>query len=214
MSVASPAGAGRLAGRKSPIAVTFLRDTRHGGPASQPADVAAALAAFIAAATSTFEGAIYDVGSPKPPARTSPPWPQTRRRPAPVPVRGLRLKSVSQAAHGQQVLRVGGAASSLPRNPFDDPIGAFGVAGEMITPDPFDQLASGHHMAPAAHQQFQHRELLEAQDQLDAVDTDPVAVHIDTQRASRQHRVPVADPAASTALIWSSRRRSALRSPG
>ena len=44
----------------SPIAVTFLQDTRHGGPATQPLDIAAALASFIAAATSTVEVAIYD----------------------------------------------------------------------------------------------------------------------------------------------------------
>ena len=44
----------------SPIAVTFLRDTRHGGGASQPTDIAAALAAFVGAASSTIEVAIYD----------------------------------------------------------------------------------------------------------------------------------------------------------
>lgn len=44
----------------SPIAATFLRDTRHGGATTQAADVAAALTAFIGGATSTIEVAIYD----------------------------------------------------------------------------------------------------------------------------------------------------------
>jgi phosphatidylserine/phosphatidylglycerophosphate/cardiolipin synthase-like enzyme len=42
------------------IQVLFLRDTRHGGPARQPHTVAGKLAAFIAAATSTIDIAIYD----------------------------------------------------------------------------------------------------------------------------------------------------------
>jgi phosphatidylserine/phosphatidylglycerophosphate/cardiolipin synthase-like enzyme len=40
--------------------VTFLRDRRHGGPAGQAAAVADELAAFVAAATSSVDIAIYD----------------------------------------------------------------------------------------------------------------------------------------------------------
>lgn len=42
------------------IQVQLLRDTTHGGPADQPAQVAAALSAFVGAATSTVDVAIYD----------------------------------------------------------------------------------------------------------------------------------------------------------
>ena len=44
----------------SPITTLFLRDTRHGGPATQPRTVAARLAAFIRKATATVDVAIYD----------------------------------------------------------------------------------------------------------------------------------------------------------
>lgn len=40
--------------------ITFLRDTAHGGPAAQPAKIAARLAAFAAAAHSSVHIAIYD----------------------------------------------------------------------------------------------------------------------------------------------------------
>src|SRR4051812_45302909 len=42
------------------VLVEFLRDTRHGGDATQPARVAAGLAAFLGAATKTLDIAIYD----------------------------------------------------------------------------------------------------------------------------------------------------------
>lgn len=44
----------------APIAVTFLHDTRRGGPPDQPSTVAAELAAFAAAATTSLDVAIYD----------------------------------------------------------------------------------------------------------------------------------------------------------
>ena len=44
----------------SPIAVTFLRDTGHGGAAGQPNAVAAELAAFADAAQTSLDIAIYD----------------------------------------------------------------------------------------------------------------------------------------------------------
>jgi phosphatidylserine/phosphatidylglycerophosphate/cardiolipin synthase-like enzyme len=44
----------------SAVALTFLRDTRHGGNANQPAQTAAALAAFVASATRSVDIAIYD----------------------------------------------------------------------------------------------------------------------------------------------------------
>ena len=44
----------------SPIDITFLRDTRHGGQASQPDDIAALLAEFVDAATASIDIAIYD----------------------------------------------------------------------------------------------------------------------------------------------------------
>jgi phosphatidylserine/phosphatidylglycerophosphate/cardiolipin synthase-like enzyme len=44
----------------APLSVLFLRDTRHGGPAGQLATVAGALAAFVAAATTSVDVAIYD----------------------------------------------------------------------------------------------------------------------------------------------------------
>ncbi len=53
----------------SPISVTFLRDTHHGGHADQAASVAAQLAAFISAATSTVDVAIYDFRLSDPLAR-------------------------------------------------------------------------------------------------------------------------------------------------
>ena len=40
--------------------VTFLRDTQHGGPADQASTIAAKLAAFAAAATTSLDIAIYD----------------------------------------------------------------------------------------------------------------------------------------------------------
>jgi phosphatidylserine/phosphatidylglycerophosphate/cardiolipin synthase-like enzyme len=43
-----------------PVAVTFLRDTHHGGPADQAATVASKLAAFVSAATAGVDLAIYD----------------------------------------------------------------------------------------------------------------------------------------------------------
>jgi phosphatidylserine/phosphatidylglycerophosphate/cardiolipin synthase-like enzyme len=43
-----------------PISVTFLRDTRHGGHASQAQAVADQLAAFVDAATASVDIAIYD----------------------------------------------------------------------------------------------------------------------------------------------------------
>ena len=42
------------------ITLTFLRDTRHGGSAGQPARVASSLASFAAAATRSLDVAIYD----------------------------------------------------------------------------------------------------------------------------------------------------------
>jgi phosphatidylserine/phosphatidylglycerophosphate/cardiolipin synthase-like enzyme len=42
------------------ITLTFLRDTRHGGSAGQPARVASSLASFAAAATRSIDVAIYD----------------------------------------------------------------------------------------------------------------------------------------------------------
>ncbi len=42
------------------IQTFFLRDTRHGGPKTQPHTVATRFAAFVAAATSTIDFAIYD----------------------------------------------------------------------------------------------------------------------------------------------------------
>ncbi|KHK97778.1 hypothetical protein LK09_09755 [Microbacterium mangrovi] len=42
------------------IQVQLLRDTTHGGSADQPGEVASALAAFVGAATSTVDVAIYD----------------------------------------------------------------------------------------------------------------------------------------------------------
>lgn len=44
----------------TPIDVMFLRDTRHGGDATQPGDVARRLAAFADAALHTLDVAIYD----------------------------------------------------------------------------------------------------------------------------------------------------------
>ncbi|KAA2261298.1 hypothetical protein F0L68_17760 [Solihabitans fulvus] len=43
-----------------PVSVTFLRDVQHGGAPDQPAQVAAALAAFVTAATTSVDVAIYD----------------------------------------------------------------------------------------------------------------------------------------------------------
>ncbi len=42
------------------IDITFLRDTRHGGDPSQPTDIAALLADFVAGATTSVDVAIYD----------------------------------------------------------------------------------------------------------------------------------------------------------
>jgi phosphatidylserine/phosphatidylglycerophosphate/cardiolipin synthase-like enzyme len=42
------------------LGVTFLRDTHHGGPSSQPQDVAGQLAGFIDAAVQSIDIAIYD----------------------------------------------------------------------------------------------------------------------------------------------------------
>ncbi|SDP45322.1 Phosphatidylserine/phosphatidylglycerophosphate/cardiolipin synthase [Nakamurella panacisegetis] len=44
----------------SPIAVTFLRDTGHGGEPGQPQAIAAALAEFVDAARNSIDMAIYD----------------------------------------------------------------------------------------------------------------------------------------------------------
>ena len=44
----------------APITTTFLRDTRHGGALSQPADTARLLTEFVAAATDSLDIAIYD----------------------------------------------------------------------------------------------------------------------------------------------------------
>ena len=44
----------------APISATFLRDTRHGGDPDQPTRVAAALAEFIGAASTSVDIAIYD----------------------------------------------------------------------------------------------------------------------------------------------------------
>ncbi|MGI8667779.1 MAG: phospholipase D-like domain-containing protein [Jatrophihabitans sp.] len=45
----------------APLIHTYLlRDTRHGGPASQPTTVAATFAAFVGAATASIDCAIYD----------------------------------------------------------------------------------------------------------------------------------------------------------
>jgi hypothetical protein len=44
----------------SSVALTFLRDTRHGGNANQQAKTAAALAAFVAGAKQSIDIAIYD----------------------------------------------------------------------------------------------------------------------------------------------------------
>src|SRR5271156_2129420 len=44
----------------SPISTLFLRDTRHGGPVSQPRTVATRLASFVLKATATLDVAIYD----------------------------------------------------------------------------------------------------------------------------------------------------------
>jgi phosphatidylserine/phosphatidylglycerophosphate/cardiolipin synthase-like enzyme len=43
-----------------PVTVTFLRDVRHGGSAGQLQEVATELAAFVAAATTSIDMAIYD----------------------------------------------------------------------------------------------------------------------------------------------------------
>src|ERR1700712_3881523 len=44
----------------APISATFLRDIRHGGVLSQPADTAQLLTEFVAAATASLDIAIYD----------------------------------------------------------------------------------------------------------------------------------------------------------
>ena len=44
----------------SPIDITFLRDTRHGGAQAQPTEIASRLADFVEAATHSIDIAIYD----------------------------------------------------------------------------------------------------------------------------------------------------------
>ena len=54
-----PGGCG-LVGMSDAVNVTFLRDLEHGGPAGQAQAVADQLAAFVAAATTSVDIAIYD----------------------------------------------------------------------------------------------------------------------------------------------------------